>query len=190
MHTPISRVLGAHFPQSVSSCQHCDSVSEVGVLWMHVEAIGQSARSSDLEVGQCFFFESDGKPTFAIYTGDDHGHKAALVFSREGGDRLPWVLVGGLPQTILIVQGAQIRTDSVSLAFSSSPPPGHVIVAGGRFYIGAALRKETVTVNLETGMTEDIPHTGMFVHFGRWSVGIPDGPRWITVFDFPLTEPS
>lgn len=158
---------------------------------MHVEVIGQSGRLSDLEAGQCFFFESRGKTTFAIYTVDEHGHKAALVFSREGGDRLPWVAVGGLPQTVLVVQGAQIRTDPSSLAFSSSLPLGHVIVAGGRSYVGAALRKiDTVTVNVETGMTEDIPHTGMFVHFGRWSVGIPDGPRWIKVFDFPLMEPS
>jgi hypothetical protein len=156
---------------------------------MHVEAIGQPGRLADIEPGQCFFFESRGMPVFAISTADDHGHKAAIVFSREGGDRLPWVATGGLPQAVLIVQGAQIRTDAASLAFSSSLPLGHLIVSGGKYYVGAALKKfDTVTVNLETGLTEDIPPTGTFVHFGRWSVGIPVGPRWMTVFDYPLAE--
>ncbi|RXG96365.1 hypothetical protein [Bradyrhizobium zhanjiangense] len=157
---------------------------------MYVEAIGVLAGQSELNAGDCFFFDDRGRTIFAICTKEGEGrHKAAVVFSREGGDRLPWIATGGLPHTVLRTQILQIRTDPSSLAFGNSLPLGHVIVAGGAFYIAAAFRKiDTVTINLSTGITEELPLTGVFVSFSRWSAGIVDGDRWIPVFNFPLPE--
>ncbi|MDI4231484.1 hypothetical protein OZ411_01480 [Bradyrhizobium sp. Arg237L] len=154
---------------------------------MHVEAIGHAKQASDLKAGDCFFFDERKKSTFAIRTAEKHGHMASIVFSREG-ERTPMAIVGGLPSTVLVVRGAQIRTEPTSLAFSSSIPLGDILVVENRFYVAAAFRRiEVVTVNLQTGLTEDVPSTGAYVHFSRWSVGIPDGQRWIPVFDFPLS---
>jgi hypothetical protein len=64
--------------------RHCESLLErEEFAEMHVEAIGQPGRLADIEPGQCFFFESRGMPVFAIYTADEHGHKAAIVFTRK-----------------------------------------------------------------------------------------------------------
>lgn len=157
---------------------------------MQIEAIGTTARRGDLSPGDCFFFDDGTQSTFAIWSKEEEGgHTAAIVFSRKGGDRLPWAATSGLPHTILITRSLLIRTDPSSLTFGNELPLGNLITAGGAFYLAAALgRINVVTINLANGMTEDIPNAGPFASFSRWSAGIVEGERWIPVFEFPLSE--
>jgi hypothetical protein len=158
---------------------------------MHVETIGAATRTSEIQTGQCFFFQWEKQPTFAITTEDEHGHKAAIVFSRERSERCPWIAVwNSLPQTALLINGdVRIRTEPSSLQFGNDLPFGPVISAGGQLYVAAALQRiDFVTVNLHSGLTESIPATGLIVSFSRWTLGIAEGPRWIPIFEFPLPE--
>jgi len=134
---------------------------------MLVETIGSTGRLSDLQPGHCFFFHDGKQAIFAIHTIDEESrHSASIVFSREGGDRIPWAAIGGLPHTILVTRPLKIRTDPTSLTFGNSLPLGHVISAGGRFYLAASLRKiDVVTINLSSGMTEELPNIGPIVSF-------------------------
>ncbi|MGY4351241.1 hypothetical protein ACVWXM_007734 [Bradyrhizobium sp. GM7.3] len=155
---------------------------------MEIESIGTAAKLADLSPGDCFFFNEGERPAFAIWSREEEGaHTAAIVFSREGGDRLPRALTAGLPHTILITRPLLIRSDPSSLTFGNELPLGNLISAGGSFYLAAALgRIDVVTINLANGMTESIPNNGSFVSFSRWSAGLVEGERWIPLFEFPL----
>ncbi|MCK1733914.1 hypothetical protein IVA79_08085 [Bradyrhizobium sp. 138] len=158
---------------------------------MQIEAIGTAARRADLIPGDCFFFHDGKQSAFAIWSKEEEGgHTAAIVFSREGGDRLPWAATAGLPHTILLTRPLLLRSDPTSVTFGNEVPLGNLITAGGSFYLAAALgRIDVVTINIVTGMTENIPNTGSFVSFSRWAAGIVEGERWIPVFEFPLSPP-
>lgn len=152
---------------------------------MLVEAVGTPVAVSALQPGQCFFFGRDGIAAFAILSTDGQGHNAAAVFSHEEGERTPWIAIGGLPSTVLLVDGAIIRPNLSSLTFGeASLPLGAITNAGGSFYMSAALRRiETVTINLQTGMMERPPQTGASVHFPSWSVGIFHRDEWLCIFE-------
>ncbi|MET4153507.1 hypothetical protein [Bradyrhizobium sp. RT7b] len=153
---------------------------------MQVETIGRAEQLSNLNPGQCFFLESRHGPQFGLLT-QDGNHKALAVFAKPDDDRGPWVITGGLPQNLLVIDDVRIRTDWTSLAFGAAHELGAITSAAGNFYMRAALRKiETVTINLASGMLEDPPSVGPIFHYTRWSAGIVRDNKWMPIVEFPF----
>jgi hypothetical protein len=64
---------------------------------MRIDAVGRPGHFANLGPGQCFFYDLDGHNTFAISSADQDNRSAASVFSKDNGERLPWIAVGGRP---------------------------------------------------------------------------------------------
>jgi hypothetical protein len=142
---------------------------------MIVDALGTLSRSSDINPGSCFFFDSGNGRRFGLLT-EDTGHRGILILSNQDVERAPWIATGPLPSTMVAVPDVRIRTDWTSLTFGSAPELGEIARSCNSLYMRAALRKlEIVTINLGSGMLEDHPQTGSLVHFTRWTAGIING---------------
>jgi hypothetical protein len=153
---------------------------------MQVETLGRPEQVSNLQPGQCFFFDSGDGIQFGMLT-KDAARPGFLIFARSA-DRTPWVVTGGLPQNVLALPDVKIRTHSTSLGFGAASALGEITSAGGNFYLRAALRKmETVTINLRSGLLEDPPPLGPIVHYSKWSAGVATSNEWQPLIEFPFS---
>jgi hypothetical protein len=158
---------------------------------MRVESIGLATQLSKLNPGQCFLFEASDGLRWGMLTKDENHHQAILVFAHSKDDRNPWVVAGGLPQTVFLVPDVNIKTEWTSLSLGSAAELGALTSAAGNFYIRAAFQKaQTVVINITNGMTEDPPQSGPTVHFTRWTAGIGQHDKWKPLFEFPFKPGS
>ncbi|WP_426433789.1 hypothetical protein [Bradyrhizobium genosp. P] len=157
---------------------------------MDVEAIGRPEQLANLRSGQCFFFDSGYGPRLGMLS-QDESNNGFLVFGKpDEDDRGPWVITGGLPQTLLVVDDIRIRTDWTSLESGAAVDLGSITSAAGSFYMRAALRGiETATINLVSGLLEQIPSSGAVFHYTRWGAGIIRDNKWLSLVEFPFKNP-
>lgn len=157
---------------------------------MQVEAIGRGEPISSLQPGQCCFFDSSRGLQFGMLT-QDGNQKALLVFAQADDGRSPWVITGGLPTNVLVINDVQVRTDWKSAALGAAMELGQITSSAGSFYMRAALRRvETVTINVGSGMLEDPAPLGAIFHYTRWSVGFVRDGKWLSIVDFPFATGS
>ncbi|RTE88353.1 hypothetical protein D6B98_36485 [Bradyrhizobium sp. LVM 105] len=157
---------------------------------MQVDTIGRPEQLSNVQPGECIFFDSSNGMRFGMLTKDGN-QKGFLVFAKSDDGRAPWVITGGLPQNVLVVDKVQIRADWTSAAISAASQIGEITSAAGNFYMRAALRKmETVSINLASGLLDDPPSLGPIFHYARWSAGLVRDGKWLSLVEFPFTKGS
>lgn len=73
---------------------------------MQVDVLGRPEQLNNVQPGESFFFDSSIGMRFGMLTKDGN-QKGFLVFAVSNDDRAPWVITGGGPQNLLVVDNVR-----------------------------------------------------------------------------------